>query len=118
MEEIVRRYRPALVAFAAGIVPAHRAEDVVQESLMRASAALGRSTAEMSLRPWLYTIVRNRAFNDLRDEPVQDPLEDRVDGVPQPPDVAAEREALASLVTRIRRLPDAQREALPARARG
>jgi RNA polymerase sigma factor (sigma-70 family) len=111
-EEIVRRYRPALVAFAAGIVPAHRAEDVVQESLTRALAALRDSTAEIALRPWLYTIVRNRAFNDLRDEPIHDPLDDRIDGVPQPPEVAAGREELASLVTRMKDLPDAQRQAL------
>jgi RNA polymerase sigma factor (sigma-70 family) len=111
-EEIVRRHRPALVRFAAGIVPAHRAEDVVQESLTRALAALRDSTAEIALRPWLYTIVRNRAFNDLRDEPIHDVLDDRIDGVPQPPDVAAGREELASLVTRMKDLPDAQRQAL------
>ena len=39
-EEIVRRYRQPLVSFAGTIVPADRAEDVVQEALAKAHAAL------------------------------------------------------------------------------
>jgi RNA polymerase sigma factor (sigma-70 family) len=112
IEEIVRRYRPALVAFAAGIVPRHRAEDVVQESLARAWKALDGSGAEIALRPWLYTIVRNRALNDLRDEPIHDPVDENLDGVPQPPEVAARRAGIASLVVGMKGLPHAQREAL------
>ncbi len=36
IEEIVRRYRPALLRFAASIVPVDRADDVVQDSLAQA----------------------------------------------------------------------------------
>lgn len=111
-EEIVHRYRSPLVAFAAAIVPTHRAEDVVQEALAKAHAALRTSDAEIKLRPWLYTIVRNRALNDLRDEPAHAQLDESIDGVPQPPEVAARRAELAHLVTRVKALPDAQREAL------
>src|SRR5882762_3690463 len=67
-EEIVRRYRAPLVTYAGGIVPGHHAEDVVQEALTRAHSALGQSDAEMNLKPWLFTIVRNRALNALRNE--------------------------------------------------
>lgn len=111
-DEIVRRYRAPLVGFAGAIVPHDHAEDVVQESLTKAHGALGRGDAEINLRPWLYTIVRNRALNALRDEPDHDRLDENFDGVPQPPDVAARREEIAALVARLKRLPDPQREAI------
>ena len=111
-DEVVRRYRPQLVAYAAVIVPEHHAEDVVQEALTRAHTALGRSDSEMRLRPWLYTIVRNGALNALRDEPVHTHLDENYDGVPQPPEVAARREELAALTASVKDLPDQQREAL------
>ena len=41
-DEIVRRYRAPLVAFAAAYAPAERAEDVVQESLTNAWVSLAR----------------------------------------------------------------------------
>ena len=59
----MRRYRPGLVAFAAAYAPSDRAEDVVQESLIRSWDALRDSKGEMKLKAWLYTIVRNRALN-------------------------------------------------------
>jgi RNA polymerase sigma factor (sigma-70 family) len=111
-EEIVRRYRAPLVAYAAGIVSDHHAEDVVQEALTRAHSALPGSRGEMKLRPWLFTIVRNGALNALRDEPLHAPLDESYDGVPQPPEVAAQREELAALTAGVRGLPDQQREAL------
>ena len=113
--EIVRRYRPGLVAFAAAIVPTHRAEDVVQDALLRASSALRSSDAEINLKPWLYAIARNRALNDLRDEHVHDELDENFDGVPQPPEVAARRAEVAALVRGLKGLPDAQRVALVGR---
>jgi RNA polymerase sigma factor (sigma-70 family) len=111
-EEIVRRYRPPLVAFAGAIVPRDGAEDVVQEALTKAHGALGRDQAEINLRPWLYTIVRNRALNALRDQPVHDHLDENFDGVPQPPHVAARREELAALIAAVQSLPGPQREAI------
>jgi RNA polymerase sigma factor (sigma-70 family) len=115
-EEIVRRYRSQLVAFAGAIVPRDHAEDVVQESLAKAHRALGRDAAEVKLRPWLYTIVRNRALNALRDEPTYEHLDENFDGVPQPPDVAARREELAAVIAGVQSLPGPQREALVSRA--
>ncbi|MGH2964575.1 MAG: RNA polymerase sigma factor [Solirubrobacterales bacterium] len=111
-EEIVRRYRPQLVSYAGAIVPAHRAEDVVQEALTKAHWSLATSEGEMKLKPWLYTIVRNRALNDLRDEPCHQHLDEDFDGVPQPPEVAAQRAELASVLAGVKSLPAAQREAL------
>ena len=104
-EEIVRRYRPHLVAFAATIVPGDRAEDVVQDSLARAHEALLRDEAEIALKPWLFTIVRNRSLNSRRDEPRHERLDEDYDGVPQPPIVIERRAELAKLVAGIRRCP-------------
>ena len=114
-EEIVRRYRAPLVAFAAMFVPAHRADDVVQESLLRAFDALRSSDAEIQLRPWLFRIVRNQALNDLRDTPAHDELTEELDGVASPPEIAERREEVAAIMGGLQALPEAQREAIVAR---
>jgi RNA polymerase sigma factor (sigma-70 family) len=111
-EEIVRRYRPGLVAFAAAYAPAGRAEDVVQECLVRAWEALGASTAEIHLRPWLYTIVRNRALNASRDARHHEEIPEDFDGVPTPAEIVLTREELSDVVGAVGRLPRAQRQAL------
>jgi RNA polymerase sigma factor (sigma-70 family) len=111
-EEIVRRYRPALVAFAAAYSPPAIAEDVVQESLVRSWQALRESTGEIRLRPWLYTIVRNRALNARRDARSHAELDENHDGVPQPPEIVLTQEELERAVASVRALPEAQREAL------
>ena len=111
-EEIVRRYRPGLVAFAAAYAPPDRIEDVVQESLVRSWQALGQATEEIHLKPWLYTIVRNRALNARRDAKLHEPLSDRIDGVPQPPEIVLGREELASVVSAVGALPEPQRQAI------
>ena len=111
-EEIVRRYRPGLVAFAAAYAPSDRAEDVVQESFVSSWDALRRSTGEIRLKPWLYTIVRNRALNARRDARPHAPLSDEIDGVRQPTDIVLSKEELARVVSVVGELPEAQREAL------
>ncbi len=115
LEEIVRRYRAPLVAFAAMIVPPHRADDVVQESLLRAFDRLQSSDAEIQLRPWLFRIVRNQALNDLRDTPVHNELTEELDGVASPHEITERREEVAAIVGGLRNLPAAQREAIIAR---
>ena len=110
--EIVRRYRQPLVAFAAAYAPGDQAEDVVQESLERSWAAMQASDREIALKPWLYTIVRNRALNARRDARVHEPLEENIDGVPQPSDIVLEREELASVVAAVAALAPAERQAL------
>jgi RNA polymerase sigma factor (sigma-70 family) len=111
-DEIVRRYRPGLVAFAAAYAPPDRIEDVVQDSLVRSWQALGQATEEIHLKPWLYTIVRNRALNARRDARTHAPLTDDIDGVPQPPDLVLSKAELAAAVSAVNALPAPQRQAL------
>ncbi len=112
-EEIVRRYRPALVRYAGSIVSPGRAEDIVQDSLVRALPGIEAGNAELHLRPWLYTIVRNAALNDLRDaSPPHKQLDESYDGVEQPPQALARRERVRSLIVALQGLPAPQREAL------
>ena len=107
-EEIVRRYRAALVRFAGSIVGPAAAEDVVQEALTKGLAALGDADQELRLRPWLYTIVRNTALNHLRDAgPATEQLDENYDGVEQPPQALERRERVRSLVGGLRGLPRA-----------
>src|SRR2546430_15003688 len=62
------RSRDRLLAFARRLLAGtgHDAEDVIQDSFIRALAGLRATDADMNLRPWLYMIVRNRAMDDLR----------------------------------------------------
>jgi RNA polymerase sigma factor (sigma-70 family) len=115
-EEIVRRYRVPLVAFAAAYAPSERAEDVVQESLTKAWQALEASSGEIALKPWLYTIVRNRALNARRDARYHDELNEGIDGVPRPDQIVLEREELSRAVAAVTSLPEPQRKALIASA--
>lgn len=114
-EEIVRRYRGPLVAFAAAIVASDRAEDVVQAALTKAHRALLSDAREIALRPWLFAIVRNGALNAIRDEPRTDeldPFEPRLGSAPAPSQIAEQRDDLERLVVAICALPTAQRQAL------
>ena len=110
-EEIVRRYRPSLVAFAAAYGPPDP-EDVVQESLVRSWGALRESSGKMHLKAWLYTIVRNRALNAKRDDRPHAELPDDLDGVAQPADIVLTNDELRRAVDAVGELPGAQREAL------
>lgn len=113
-DELVRRYRGALVAYAGAIAGRDRAEDVVQDSLVKAHRSL---TGDQMIepRPWLYTVVRNTALNDIRDnrKHSHDDLEGTADRTyAQPHEVAERREELAKVVAAVSALPASQRRAL------
>jgi RNA polymerase sigma-70 factor (ECF subfamily) len=44
------------------------AEDLVQETYVRALAAMGRLRADSNVKSWLFTILRNTWFNQLRQQ--------------------------------------------------
>jgi RNA polymerase sigma factor (sigma-70 family) len=66
-EALVLRYRRPLLGYCGrlGLSDA-RAEDVVQQALLRAWLALASGTEVRELRAWLYRIVHNTAVNALR----------------------------------------------------
>ncbi|TMD00310.1 MAG: RNA polymerase sigma factor [Chloroflexi bacterium] len=67
-EALVLRYRRPLLRFCRRRMRlSHaRAEDVVQQSLLKAWMALAAGTEVRDFKPWLYSIVRNTAFNAVR----------------------------------------------------
>jgi len=118
-EEIVRRYRGGLVPFAAAFAPSDRAEDVVQESLVRAWEALRTSESEIRLKPWLYTIVRNRALNARRDTRTHEQLDETIDGVRQPSEIVLTRRSSPGSSPRSTHCPRrSARHSSAARSRG
>lgn len=112
-DELVRRHRDALVRYAGAIAGANRAEDVVQESLVKAHRSLS-GDRQIEPKPWLYKIVRNTALNDIRDnrKHEHDDLGDSASRTQAPQDVLEQRERLASVVAAVSGLPPSQRRAL------
>jgi RNA polymerase sigma factor (sigma-70 family) len=110
--EIVRRHRPGLERLARTRGMGDRADDVVQDGLVRAWKALQRSDTEIDLRPWLTTIVRNRAYSAHSGTRIEEELDETIDGVRQPGDIVLMREELRSAVSAVNSLPDSQRSAL------
>jgi len=111
-DEIVRRHRSSLIAFAGSVAPPSRAEDVVQESLTKAYVALQEGAEPELLRAWLFRIVRNTAIDEQRGVRPYEQLDENYDGVEQPPQAFERREQVAGLVAAIQDLPTAQRRAI------
>ncbi len=117
-ELVVARYRAPLTAFARSLMRGahHDAEEVVQDALLKALAALRHDDREIALKPWLYAITRNACLDRLR-KPVRTtdltPLEPVLHDAKSDPHLAAvRREELARLVGDLRLLPARQRTAL------
>jgi RNA polymerase sigma factor (sigma-70 family) len=88
------------------------AEDAVQHALLQAYRSLRATDGEVRLKPWLYTIARNRCLSVLRarrDEVSLDDAPPSVDGLAAS---VQRREDLQALLADIGRLPEEQREAL------
>jgi RNA polymerase sigma-70 factor, ECF subfamily len=61
-DELVARYRAAVVRTAQGIVGRELAEDVAQDALLLAFKALPSIEDPAKFAPWLYSITRHRAL--------------------------------------------------------
>lgn len=115
---IVRRHHPALLAFARRMLRGSGAdpEDVVQDALIRAHAALRSDSRAIALRPWLYMIVRNRALDSLRcPRPARGGFDDALTASPgglDPCAILERREELRALTGAMAALPTRQRTAL------
>jgi len=115
--EITRRYQSALRAYCSRLVGPERAQDAVQQALLQAFLSLrDRAPREIALRPWLYRIAHNCSIDLIRMGSWEhEQLDLESDGVPQPPALLEQKEELRCLIAGMRRLPDAQRQALTLR---
>jgi RNA polymerase sigma factor (sigma-70 family) len=112
-EAIVARYRRPLMRHCAGIVSEQRAEDVVQQTFVRAYEAMRQDDAELNLRPWLYRIAHNSALNALRDRGLRhEQLDDQIDGVERPDQALERSQGLQAVVAAVQGLPARQRDAI------
>ena len=107
------RHHRAILSFCRHMLSdPDEAEDAVQHTFAAAYSDLVTSDKPIHLRPWLFTIARNRCYSILRarrEQPVAELEEVQTDGL------AAQvqtREDLRELVSDMRQLPDEQRAAL------
>jgi RNA polymerase sigma factor (sigma-70 family) len=93
-------------------------EDVVQDTLARALAALGEIEETRQLRPWLFKIAHNRALDLLRSRAIRkaEPIEAASDiadeANPDPMEVLMRQEAVETAVSRFAELPLLQRSVI------
>jgi RNA polymerase sigma-70 factor (ECF subfamily) len=112
------RYAQRLTGYARQVLGGahHDAEEVVQDAFVRALGALRADDRDMALKPWLYTIVRNRALDALRrparttDLELYSPV--LHDASADPHERVVRAEELRDLVSELKRLPERQRTAL------
>ena len=124
-EQIVRYYSTMVFSLAARFVGPADAEDVVQETFLRAYHALEKFRGESSLKTWLYAIALNRAraaWGTLgrlramfvpgrsRGRPVRERSDDAVDPAASPEENAVLKER-RGLRAAIRALPEEFRAA-------
>lgn len=120
--EIVQRYEAPLTGYARMVLGGahHDAEEVVQDAFVRAHRALHKPGDDrgLALRPWLHTIVRNRALDHLRSgslRPTTD-LEPHAAVLraahADPASAVQRRELLGEVVGALGDLPTRQRRAL------
>jgi RNA polymerase sigma factor (sigma-70 family) len=112
-ETLVRRYRRQLLVYAGRLLGAEgRAEDALQQALLRAWIALRDGAEVGEVRAWLYRIVHNSAVSMLRrarHDCVE--LNEAVDAA-APEGGAESRLVVAELFAGLAALPEPQRQAI------
>ena len=112
-EAIFDRYHRGVLGFCRHMLAsADEAEDAVQQTFLSAYRDLVGSDREIRLRPWLYTIARNRCVSILRsrrEHMAVDLVEPETENLSA---AVQRREELRELLRDLARLPDDQRAAL------
>jgi RNA polymerase sigma factor (sigma-70 family) len=120
-EQIVRDHAAGVTTFVRRIVGDATAADVSQDAFVRALCSLRAMESDarvaLDVRPWLYTIARNAAYNSLRSSSRRPSttLDERFDRAArggQPDDVAVAREGADALRSFLDALPELQRDAV------
>jgi len=120
-EALFNRYHASVYNYARHMLrDPHRAEDVLQDTLVAVARAAGRYEARGCFRTWLMRICRNKCLNvieaerrrrsAMRDTDLQ-VLEPASDG-PSPPERVQAGERVARVRRAISGLPERQREAI------
>jgi RNA polymerase sigma factor (sigma-70 family) len=120
-EELVRRHAPVAHRTALLFGAGADADDVVQESFVKAFRSLDRFRADAPFRPWLLSIVVNETRNLHRASRRRAVLALRVARLPDgaapvdPLAAAADQERRAALLDAIRSLPERDRAVVTCR---
>jgi RNA polymerase sigma factor (sigma-70 family) len=112
-EVIYTRHHRGVLSFCRHMLGSvEEAEDAVQHTFLAAYRDLVRSAKPIRLRPWLYTIARNRCLTVLRarrERPVDEPLEPATEHLSHE---VERRDDLRTLLGDLAGLPPDQRAAL------
>src|SRR5690242_730604 len=109
-EQLVVRYRPAVVRLARTIVGVDDAEDVAQDALLLAFKALPTIEEPRKFGAWLSAVTRNRALRFTKSEtryltrrvPLDEALLDKIAAIARP---AAEKERDQAMIEAMDNLP-------------
>ncbi len=118
VEQAMADYESPLIGYASTILhDLDRARDVVQDTFIRLCQQDVGKIAQTSLKTWLFTVCRNRAFDVLRKDKRIQPLDEvrwrKVAGPDLAPDQQAVRdEKIAEVMKYLSRLSDNQREVI------
>lgn len=117
IEKALAEFESPLIGYAVTILhDLERARDVVQDTFIRLCQQEPNKIRE-SLKTWLFTVCRNRAFDVLRKDKRIQPLDEvkwkRVAGPDLPPDErAAHDERIAQVMQSLEKLSTNQREVI------
>jgi RNA polymerase sigma factor (sigma-70 family) len=112
-EAIYDGYHRRLLAFCRHMLGSvDEAEDAVQHTFLAAYRALRNGYDVVDLKPWLYTIARNRCLSVMRARRENAALDDRAPAVEGLAAEVDRRADLRLLVSDVQRLPPDQRAAL------
>ncbi len=112
-EAIFERHHRGVLAFCRHMLgSAEEAEDAVQQTFLAAYCDLVGSDKPIQLRPWLYTIARNRCLSVLRSPQRSVQSDAEPPATEQLSAVVERRQDLRDLLADLSRLPDDQRAAL------
>jgi RNA polymerase sigma factor (sigma-70 family) len=113
-EALVRRYRGPLLGYCRRLLLSdERAEDALQQALVKAWLALRAGTEVQNAKAWLYRIVHNSALNALRMSGYDYcTLNESLSGAGAPQEDLDRRIAVREALAGLAALPEMQREAL------
>lgn len=112
-EEMYQEYQPHVFRFVMSLLHSHeQAEDITQETFVRAWRAHGRLLPNSNILGWLFTIARRIVIDTLRPKHLATmPLEACYDLIGQE-DIAETHAMIADISHILTRLPEKYREAL------